>query len=404
MQTNKLSELAEFLKKIRSGNFSVDSDFAYALAKTEQWSALDSLLKQSRTCNFQRVGDTLFEEGQAASSDVESRAAFQAAKIFFSKAPNHAKLTACHLKLGDNLAAVDAAKRAGSSKAWTDVVLAAIECSDFTVAHSAALNVVNYSDHLEQVVEAYEASGHFDQLLALLEEGASVGGKGNVGIFTELGVAYAKYRPAKLIDFLKSSQVITAGRLNVPKLIKVCDQKQLWKPTVLLYLSYNEFDQAAQSIIRHSAVAWDHDTFVNVLQKVSNSDHLYKAIGFYLDEHPLLLDSLITAVSVKLDHSRVISTVKQHALCLNAVRPSESGLALIQKYLEFEQRTANEITNAVNDALHELYLDQKDILSLKKSILQFTAFDQSEMAKRLEGHEVRLLAYCYIICFFSSLR
>ena len=41
-----------------------------------------------------------------------------------------------------------------------------------------------------------------------------------MGIFTELGVLYAKYREEKLMEHLK----LFATRVNVPKPIRVCDE------------------------------------------------------------------------------------------------------------------------------------------------------------------------------------
>ena len=46
-------------------------------------------------------------------------------------------------------------------------------------------------------------------------------------------------------------------------------------------------------MIAHSPTAWDHVHFKDVLVKVSNVEVYYKAISFYLAEHPdLLVDML----------------------------------------------------------------------------------------------------------------
>ncbi len=56
---------------------------------------------------------------------------------------------------------------------------------------------------------------------------------------------------------------------------------------------YDEFDNAALTMIAHSPTAWDHVHFKDVLVKVSNVEVYYKAISFYLAEHPdLLVDML----------------------------------------------------------------------------------------------------------------
>lgn len=60
-----------------------------------------------------------------------------------------------------------------------------------------------------------------------------------------------------------------------------------------LVLQYDEFDNAALTMITHSPTAWDHVHFKDVLVKVSNVEVYYKAISFYLAEHPDLLTDML---------------------------------------------------------------------------------------------------------------
>ena len=45
-----------------------------------------------------------------------------------------------------------------------------------------------------QVSDFYQSRGHFEELITLLESGIGLE-RAHMGIFTELGVLYAKYRP-----------------------------------------------------------------------------------------------------------------------------------------------------------------------------------------------------------------
>ena len=45
-----------------------------------------------------------------------------------------------------------------------------------------------------QVSEFYQSRGHYEELITLLESGIGLE-RAHMGIFTELGVLYAKYRP-----------------------------------------------------------------------------------------------------------------------------------------------------------------------------------------------------------------
>ena len=62
-----------------------------------------------------------------------------------------------------------------------------------------------------------------------------------------------------------------------------------------LLAQYDEFDNAALTMIAHSPTAWDHVHFKEVLVKVSNVEVYYNAISFYLTEHPDLLVDMLKA-------------------------------------------------------------------------------------------------------------
>ena len=74
--------------------------------------------------------------------------------------------------------------------------------------------------------------------------------RAHMGIFTELGVLYARYRPEKLMEHVK-----LFSSLNMPKLIRACDEQQHWKELVYLYIQHDEFDNAATTVMNHSPEA-----------------------------------------------------------------------------------------------------------------------------------------------------
>lgn len=61
------------------------------------------------------------------------------------------------------------------------------------------------------------------------------------------------------------------NRLNIPRLIRVCDEQQHWKELTLLYIAYDEYDNAALCMINHSPVAWEHVQFKDVAVKVRHA-------------------------------------------------------------------------------------------------------------------------------------
>ena len=82
-------------------------------------------------------------------------------------------------------------------------------------------------------------------------------------------------------------------RINIPRLIRVCEEFHHWKELVFLYVQYDEYDNAAMVMMNHSPAAWEHVLFKDVAVKVSSVEVYYKAISFYLEEHPDLLNDLL---------------------------------------------------------------------------------------------------------------
>ena len=57
-----------------------------------------------------------------------------------------------------------------------------------------------------QVSEFYQSRGHYEELITLLESGIGLE-RAHMGIFTELGVLYAKYRPVSVVVQLVAASV-----------------------------------------------------------------------------------------------------------------------------------------------------------------------------------------------------
>jgi len=268
-------------------------------------------------------------------------------------------------------AAVDAARKANNPKTWKEVNIACVAAHEFRCAQIAGMHIIVHPDHLEELIMHYENNGHFEELIALLDSGLS-NERSHIGMFTELGVLYAKYKPEKLMDFIKMN--VANGKLNIPKLIRACERHYLWESAVFLYTSYDEYDSAANAMMAHSPNAFTHDQFLMVMHKVSNMEIYYRAITFYLEEQPMLLNSLLNAIAPKVDHARVVQLMRK-----------AGHLALVLPYLKQVQQ--HNIA-AVNEAVCEIYCDSEQYEELRQSIEDFDNFDQIGLAARLETHEL----------------
>mmetsp|Transcript_77481 Transcript_77481/g.134401 ORF Transcript_77481/g.134401 Transcript_77481/m.134401 type:complete len:1720 (-) Transcript_77481:143-5302(-) len=336
----------------------IDGELVYSYAKTERLGEMEEFVTNTNTANTQSVGDRLYDEKL-----------YKAAKILFASIPNNSKLASCHVQLGEFSQAVDVAKKANNPKTWKEVNIACVAAQQFRCAQIAGMHIIVHPDHLEELISNYEKQGFFEELIALLDSGLA-NERSHPGMFTELAILYAKYKPEKLFDFIK----MNTGKLHIPKLINACERHSLWEQAVFLYMHYDEYDSAANTMMAHSPTAFSHDQFLMIMQKVSNMELYYRALQFYFDEQPMQVNALLNTVAAKVDQARVVQLVRKLGY-----------LALILPYLKSVQQHN---VAAVNDAVNELYVEGEMFDDLRQSIEDFDNFDQIALAQKLEKHEL----------------
>jgi clathrin heavy chain len=158
-----------------------------------------------------------------------------------------------------------------------------------------------------------------------------------MGIFTELGAIYAKYNEERLFEHIK----IFWARINIPKLIRVCEVCEHWEEQCFLYNKYDEYDNAAAVMMKH-VEAWSHQSFMDVIVKVANVENHYKAITFYIEYQPSLVNELLSVLTSKVEHGRVVSQVRKM-----------DQLPLIKPYLlQVQQFNVTAVNDALNGAPH----------------------------------------------------
>ncbi|KHN40089.1 Clathrin heavy chain 1 [Glycine soja] len=364
-------DLVRYLLMVRQNTKEpkVDSELIYAYAKIDRLGEIEEFILMPNVANLPNVGDRLYDE-----------ALYEAAKIIFAFISNWAKLAVTLVKLKQFQGAVDAARKANSSKTWKEVCFACVDAEEFRLAQICGLNVIIQVDDLEEVSEFYQNRGCFNELISLMESGLGLE-RAHMGIFTELGVLYARYRPEKLMEHIK----LFSTRLNIPKLIRACDEQQHWMELTYLYIQYDEFDNAATTVMNHSPEAWDHMQFKDIIVKVASVELYYKAVHFYLQEHPDIINDLLNVLALRVDHTRVVDIMRK-----------AGHIRLVKPYLVAVQ--SNNVS-AVNEALNEIYVEEEDYDRLHESIDLHDNFDQIGLAQKIEKHELlemrRVAAYIY---------
>ena len=377
IQASRRAEVYEdlilYLKmaRVKVKDVQIDNEVIYAYAKTNRLADLEDFLAASNVARVQDVEDILFNEKL-----------YQAARICYTHVGNNAKLAITLVRLELYAEAVEAARKANNILTWKEVCFACVTAKEFRLAQLSAMNIIVYMDHLLDLVKHYERLGYFQEVIAVMEQGINLD-RAHQGMYTQLGVLYAKYKEDKLMEHIK----LFWSRLNIPTLLTACQQNLHWDEAVFLYTHYDQYDNAVDVMIAHSAEAWKHALFKEIIMQVSNSEIYYRAINFYLQEHPLLLNDLLLDLSQKLDHSRVVMVVDR-----------TGHLALTDKYLLHVQR---DNLAPVNEAINNLYIKAENYKGLRESVDAYNNFDQITLAQELQSHELlemrRIAAHIYKI-------
>ena len=359
-RAGKDEDLIRYLKMARKTVREIPLDTALALsyARLDQLSELEDFLHSANVADVEACGDKAYEEGY-----------HQAAKSFYASISNFAKLATTLVHLEEYQAAVECARKANSVKVWKQVNQACVDKKEFKLAQICGLNLIVHAEELNDLVKQYEYNGYFDELIALLEAGLGLE-RAHMGMFTELGIALSKYHPERVMEHLK----LFWSRINIPKMIKACEDAALWPELVFLYCHYDEWDNAALAMMERAADAWEHHSFKDIIVKVANLEIYYRALNFYLEQQPTLLTDVLQALTARIDVNRVVRMFEK-----------SDNIPLIKPFLLNVQ---SQNKRAVNNAINDLLIEEEDHKTLRDSVENYDNYDPVELAQRLEKHDL----------------
>ncbi|XP_043910827.1 clathrin heavy chain 1 [Protopterus annectens] len=366
-------ELVKYLQMARkkARESYVETELIFALAKTNRLAELEEFINGPNNAHIQQVGDRCYDEKM-----------YDAAKLLYNNVSNFGRLASTLVHLGEYQAAVDGARKANSTRTWKEVCFACVDGKEFRLAQMCGLHIVVHADELEELINYYQDLDYFEELSQPLQS-ADFQPQAHAKTFTELNILYVTYVPQK--GCTRQYMMLFWFRVNVPNVLRAAEQAHLWGELVFLYDKYEEYDNAIITMMNHPTDAWKEGQFKDIITKVANVELYYKAIQFYLEFRPMLLNDLLMVLSPRLDHTRAVnffSKVKQ--------------LPLVKPYLRSVQNHNNK---SVNEALNNLFIIEEDYQALRTSIDAYDNFDNISLAQRLEKHELiefrRIAAYLF---------
>ncbi|KAB0791804.1 hypothetical protein PPYR_03604 [Photinus pyralis] len=370
-KTNSWEDMVRYLQMARkkARESYIESELIYSYAKTGRLADLEEFISGPNHADIQKIGDRCFDDKM-----------YDAAKLLYNNVSNFARLAITLVHLKEFQGAVDSARKANSTRTWKEVCFACVDAEEFRLAQMCGMHIVVHADELQDLINYYQDRGYFEELIGLLEAALGLE-RAHMGMFTELAILYSKYKPAKMKEHLE----LFWSRVNIPKVLRAAEHAHLWAELVFLFDKYEEYDNAVLAMMAHPTEAWREGHFKDIITKVANIELYYKAIQFYLDYKPLLLNDLLLVLAPRMDHTRAVSFFAK-----------TGHLQLVKSYLRSVQSLNNK---AINEALNALLIDEEDYQGLRTSIDAFDNFDNIGLAQKLEKHELtefrRIAAYLY---------
>ena len=192
---------------------------------------------------------------------------FEAARILFNNISSYGRLASTLVCLGEFQAAVDAARKANSTRSWKEVRMyvcmyrhpcvcarahvsqsvtngntgarvvcviplhslqlltppsphplmlqvcfSCVDGGEFRLAQVCGLHIIVHADELDELINYYQNRGFFEEIISLMEAGLGQE-RAHMGMFTELAILYSKYKPEKMREHLE----LFWSRVNIPK-------------------------------------------------------------------------------------------------------------------------------------------------------------------------------------------
>lgn len=361
-RVNQYGDLIKYLMmarvESRNKNPLIDTHLVLTYAKTGRLTELEDFLKDAKGVQILTVADKCFADGL-----------YDSAKVLYHVGSNFPKLAATQIKLGNLPEAVLAAEKAKNIHTWKEVNRACLESESYDLARQCAIHIVLRAEEMNAIVSLYENAGCWDELASVLKS-AAANPSAHMGIFTELGVLYARYSPERLLEHVN----MYARKMNTHRMITVCEEYHHWHVLRVLFVINEDWLAAAQVMMNHSADSWDHEVFKDVAGRMGSSDMIYSAITFYLQNHPELTHDYLTHVLKKVDPERVM-------LMVGKVAP----LHVIRPYLETVQERN---IKKVNECLNAMFVEEENFAALRKSVDSHNNFDSVELSAKLEKMEL----------------
>ena len=122
----------------------IDNSLTFSYAKLDKLQDLENFLSNTNSADCLKVGDRCY-----------AAKLYEAAKKFYMICKNNTKIASCLIQLKEYGAAIDAAKKANTTKTWKELCMACVAAQEYKLANAAAMNIIVHPDEIEGLIRHY---------------------------------------------------------------------------------------------------------------------------------------------------------------------------------------------------------------------------------------------------------
>lgn len=190
-----------------------------------------------------------------------------------------------------------------------------------------------------------------------------------MGMFIEFGIVFFKYYFEWLMEYFK----FFWSRMNLFKMICVCEEVNFWFELVFCYYYYDEFDNVVFVVMEWLENFWEYQQFKEIIVKVVNFEIYYKVINFYFEQYFLFFIDFFQVFIFCIDVNCVVCMFQKF-----------DNLFLIKLFL-FSVQLQNKCI--VNDVINDFLIEEEDYKIFCDFVENYDNYDVVEFVGCFEKYD-----------------
>lgn len=389
---------------------SIDSTLAYVLAMSLEKDKLEEFLQQPNLVQISRVAERLLTSYKQRSAEEDSKdveVLFDCVVLLFKKENNYTKLSEIYLEKKDYAKAIEISNKANKIDLWLDIIKLTLSENEMDYCKKVCFNLIDNKQQFIFIYNLYFKNNKILDLIKLLEESISKKESLTNLVYVNLCLLYIEYGEflkleVDLKEFLLKYKSKFANKDTLVKIVKKLEEMFMINEIYQVYDIMKESDvfeieYMFSLILKYSCDKEDTDSqFVSLIKNQTSKNYIknievyYKILRHYIKYIPMTLSKILITMEEAfiVAKGRGIEIGFDYKYIINLANEADI-IHVLKEYFIHLRDTLNKNIETVNEIYNEILLEEEEYNLLKDSIKKFTNFNLSELALKLENHDIK---------------